>query len=203
VAERCVDDDLGRVLTGTELAMIADMATPQSTYALDRRGASQPAWLDDRDLEDDPPSPGWPFERVDGSLPSFEDALRAPDVERFATVPPPPRRSAGVRAIAVAAAMIMTFGVGWWAGQVRAPRDQEPSVARMVRSLATVVRTEADVAPTILVIATVPQAPAVTVSRSIPPPARTAAVAPDAPDALLAPEKPADTVAAGFVPTEL
>ncbi len=183
--------------------MLADMATLQTTYALDRRGVPQPAWLDDRDLEDDPPSPGWPFERIDGSLPSCEDALRAPDVERFATVPPPPPRSAGGRAIAIAAAMILTFGVGWWVGRVHPPRDQEPSVARTMRSLATVVRTEADVAPTILAAATIPQAPAVAVSRSSPAPARIVPAASVAPEALVAPEKPTDTVAGVFVPAEL
>ncbi len=135
--------------------------------------------------------------------PSFEDALRAPEVERFATVPPPLARSAGGRAIAIAAAMVMTFGVGWWVGRVHPPRNQEPSVARTVRTPVSATRTEADEAPTILSIATIPPAPAVAVSRSSPAPARMVAVAPAAQDALLAPEKPTDTVAAVFVPTEL
>jgi hypothetical protein len=187
------------------------MATLQNTYVLDRRGAPQPAWLDDRDLEDDPPSSGWPFERVDASLPSLENALSAPDVERFASVPPPPPpRSATVPAMAIAAALIMTFGVGWWVGRVHPPRDQEPSVARMVRTSATAVRTEADVAPAIFTIAAVPQALAVAVSRSSPAPAGIvlvaplAPVAPVAPAASLASEQPTDTQSRGvFVPTEL
>jgi hypothetical protein len=189
------------------------MAALQNTYVLDRRGAPQPAWLDDRDLEDDPPSSGWPFERVDASLPSLENALRAPRAESFASIPPPPPRSAAVPAIAIAAALMMTFGVGWWVGQVRAPREQEPGVARTVRSSATAVRTEADLAPAVLALAMVPQAPAVAVSRSSPAPARivpvaalvpVAPVAPIAPAPSLASEQPTDTQSRGvFVPTEL
>jgi hypothetical protein len=98
--------------------------------------------------------------------------------------------------------MIMTFGVGWWVGRVHPPRDQESSVARTMRTPVRAARRDADVAPAILTIATIPQAPAVLPGSSLAP-ARMVAVAPVAPDTLLASEKPTDTVALVFVPTEL
>jgi hypothetical protein len=185
-----------------ELALQSSiMVTPQITYALDRRGGSQPAWLDDSDLDDDPPSPEWPFDGAPGARESLENSYRAPPAELSATFPPAPRRGAAVPAMAIAAAMIMTFGVGWWVGRVHPPPDQEPSVARTVRSSAKSIRAEAEMAPAIV---TAPQAPAIPVWRSSParaPLAPEVHVAP--PAALVAPEKPTETVAPVFVPTDL
>jgi hypothetical protein len=172
------------------------MAKPQSTYALDRRSGSQPAWLDDLDLEDDPASAEWPFERITRYPASLEYTLAPPRAERSATVPPP-RRGATVSAMAIATVMIVTFGAGWWVGMVHPARDHDPSVMRTTRSSARAVRAEADVAPATLAIATAPQAPAVPVPRwsPLPAPVSVAPVASVAPVTSLVPLV--------FVPSEL
>jgi hypothetical protein len=190
-----------------ELALQATMVTPQNTYALDRRRGSQPAWLDDSDLDDDPPAPEWPFDAVPGARQSLESSHAVPPADLSATFAPASRRRAAVPALAIAALMAMTFGVGWWVGWVHPPRDQEPSVARTVRHPAKAVRAEAQMAPAIVTIATASQAP--TVPAWGPSPARAplapvARVAPAAaPVALVASEKPTEPVARVFVPTEL
>jgi hypothetical protein len=181
------------------------MGTPQTTYALDRRGAHQPAWLDDSDLDDDPPSPEWPFDSIPGARASLESA-GAPRAELPSTVARAPQRVTAAPAMAIAAAMIVTFGVGWWAGRVHPPRDQEPSVAHVVRSSAKAARREAQEAALVFAGAATPQAPAVPVPGPSParaPAVPVASVALVASVASVASEKPTDTVARVFVPTEL
>jgi hypothetical protein len=174
------------------------MATPQSSHALDGRAANEPVWLDDSDLiDDDPPSAEWPFDAVPFALAKLEDFHGAQHHAFSATVPPPPRHSAAVPAMAIAAAIIMTFGVGWWVGRVHPPPDQEPSVARMVRGSAHSVR--AEVAPAILTIATARPAPAIFISRPRPAPAP----APASTVAPVASERPTEAVPQVFVPTDL
>jgi hypothetical protein len=178
------------------------MATPQSSHALDGRAANEPVWLDDSDLiDDDPPSPEWPFDVVPGALANPEDFYGAQHAAFSATVPPPPRHSAAVPAMAIAAAIVMTFGVGWWVGRVHPPPDQEPSMARTVRGSAHSVRAEA--APAILTTAKSRHAPAIPISRPNPAPAPFARVAPVPPVAPVASEKPTEAAARVFVPTDL
>jgi len=189
-----------------ELALQPSMVTPQNTYALDRRRGSQPAWLDDSDLDDDPPAPEWPFDAVPVARESLEGSHGAPPAELSATSAPALRRRAAVPAMAIAALMVTTFCAGWWVGWVHPLRDQEPSVARTVRGSAKAVRAEAQMAPAIVTIAAAPEAPTVPVWRPGPARAPLAPVAPTArvaPVALVASEKPAETVARVFVPTEL
>lgn len=187
---------------GTELALHSSMASPQNTYVLDRRGAYQPAWLDDSDLDDDPPSPEWPFDG--GPRASVGSELGPPHAEISTALPPLPRHGAAAAAMAITVAMITTFGFGWWVGRV--PPPPEPTVARTVRSSAMALRAEAEMASPIVMIATAPEA-AVPVWRSSPalaplaPMPRVAPVAP--PVTLVASDKPTETVAPVFVPTEL
>jgi hypothetical protein len=187
------------------------MATSQNTYVLDRRAAYQPAWLPDSDLDDDPPSPEWPFDSIPGARASLESSLdTTPHAELSARAPV--RRAAATAAMAIAAAMVMTFGVGWWVGRVHPPRDEGPSLARTARGSAKAVRAEAQTAPALFTIVTAREALAVPLWRPSPAPAPRAPVTPIAPMprlapvasiASIAPEKPAEPVAPVFVPTEL
>jgi hypothetical protein len=186
------------------------MATLRTTYVLDRRGVYQPPWLDDSDLDDDPPSPEWPFDHVPGARAIRESSPGTLPGEPPATALAPARRAAAASAMAIAAAMVVTFGVGWWVGQVHPPRGEERSLARTVRSPAKSVRAEAEMAPALVAIARIPQAsPPAPVWRSSPVPAPFGPAAPLpstvplAPVALAAREKPTKPLAPVFVPTDL
>jgi serine/threonine protein kinase len=47
----------------------------------------------------------------------------------FPTIEPPPKRSSAISAMAVAAAMVSTFGVGWWLGRNYPPPSEAPQAA--------------------------------------------------------------------------
>jgi hypothetical protein len=69
----------------------------------------------------------------------------------FPIMEPPPRRSTGVQAMAIAAAMVITFGVGWWLGRNYPP----PAEATQAACASLVTPPVVQAAPTPVIVPTV------------------------------------------------
>lgn len=91
----------------------------------------------------------------------------------FPTIDVPPRRNTAVQAMAIAAAMVSTFGVGWWLGRNYPPPSDTPQPACVtMTALAGVPPLSPNPAPVV-----VPGAPAPTVSAGSAPSTTTAGAA--------------------------
>jgi serine/threonine-protein kinase len=88
----------------------------------------------------------------------------------FPTMDPPPRRSSAVQVMAIAAAMVSTFGVGWWLGRNAPPPGDAPQVVCPSTVSPPVVQAPATTAaiPAVVVTASAP-APSTSAVASAPP----------------------------------
>lgn len=123
-------------------------------------------------------------ERARASRTGDDDAYRR-KLPTFPTqIVVPQRRSLAVPAMAVAAAMIVTFGVGWWLGHNHPPPGEG-----------------AEVETTSVPVVTMPPAPTTPPVTATPPPLPVASVAPSAATTMTAPPTPAPTAPPATTPT--
>jgi serine/threonine-protein kinase len=117
----------------------------------------------------------------------------------FPTMEPPPRRSSAVQVMAIAAAMVSTFGVGWWLGRNFPPPTDAPQVVCPSTVSPPVVQAPATTAVVPAVVATASTAPAPSASAVASASASAAAKAPASATAAAATTAPASSTVTAAV----